>query len=54
VTPPLQYRAEGILFLHPNVLIGPLAVGWMTDKWAHSSSEEERLRNLSWRRISTF
>ena len=46
VAPPLQCRVEGTLFLHPNVLIGPLAAGWMTDKLAHSSSEEERLRNV--------
>jgi hypothetical protein len=44
--PPLHCRVEGTLFLHPNVLIGPLAAGWMTDKLTHSSSEEERLRNV--------
>ena len=44
VTPPLRVRAAGTLFLHPNVLIGPLAANWMTDKIVHSSSEEERLR----------
>ena len=44
VVPPLQFRAAGTLFLHPNVLIGPLAAGWMTDKLEHSASEEEMLR----------
>ena len=44
VVPPLQLRAAGTLFIHPNVLIGPLATGWMTDKLEHSASEEELLR----------
>jgi hypothetical protein len=30
----------------PNVLIGPLASGWMTDQMEHSTSEEERLRRV--------
>jgi hypothetical protein len=46
VTPPLRLRPAGTLFLHPNVLIGPLAANWMTDKIVHSSSEEERLRRV--------
>ena len=46
VTPPLRLRAAGTLFMGPNVLIGPLASGWMTDQMEHSTSEEERLRRV--------
>ena len=47
VTPPLRSRDVGTLFVHSNVLIGPLPANWMTDKITHSSSEEERLRRVS-------
>ena len=47
VTPPLRNRAAGTLFQLSNVLIGPLPANWMTDKIAHSASEEERLRRAS-------
>ena len=53
VTPPLQNRVVGTLFVHSNVLIGPLPANWMTDRITHSSSEEERLRRVSallWKR----
>ena len=47
VTPPLRNRTAGTLFVHANILVGPLPANWMTDKITHSSSEEERLRRVS-------
>jgi hypothetical protein len=46
VTSPLRHQVAGTLFMGPNVLIGPLASGWMMDKIKHSSSEQERLRRV--------
>jgi hypothetical protein len=46
VAPPLRIRPGGTLFMHRNVLLGPLPAGWLSNQIEISTSEQERTRRV--------